>query len=186
VIAIRDNYPLVRFHDGSVMNYDTDWLASSVVRAAEVAGYKKWWLTPHVTASISNFLQQDFVGNTVTISRLEKAVQSVLQVIGYSDVARCFEPLPPPARLSLVEIARSAGGGYELVFFGLLRGRLQEILGSQARHVEISGLHESVKLLRNAKNWSNDCAVLLEEIVTFIRTEISTSQRAHELNLQLA
>jgi uncharacterized protein YciW len=36
VIALRDNYPLVRFQDGSVMNYDRAWLASAVVRAADV------------------------------------------------------------------------------------------------------------------------------------------------------
>ena len=111
MIALRDNYPLVRFQDGSVMNYDRAWLASAVVRAAEVAGYKKWWLTTHVTESISSYLQQEFEENIVTISRLEKAVQSVLQVIGYSDVARCFETLPPPVTLSLPELARRAGTG---------------------------------------------------------------------------
>ena len=36
MIALRDNYPLVRFQDGSVMNYDRAWLASAVVRAAEL------------------------------------------------------------------------------------------------------------------------------------------------------
>lgn len=186
MIALRDNYPLVRFQDGSVMNYDRAWLASAVVRAAEVAGYKKWWLTTHVTESISSYLQQEFEENIVTISRLEKAVQSVLQVIGYSDVARCFETLPPPVTLSLPELARRAGTGYELVFFNLLHERLREILESSARQVEIHGLHDCVKLLRCAKHWSADCSGLMSEIVSFIRSEAASSHRAHELNLQLA
>ena len=186
MIAIRDSFPLVRFHDGSVMNYDRAWLTSAVVRAAEVAGYKKWWLTSHVTESIPSFLQQEFDENVVTISRLEKAVQSVLQVIGYSDVARCFETLPPPVHISLVEIARKAGEGYELVFFGLLQERLTAVLESPARQVEIRGLHECVKILRSAKTWRRDCSSLMEEIVTFIRSGIASSHRSHELNLQLA
>jgi hypothetical protein len=185
VIALRDNYPLVRFQDGTIMNYDRAWLSSAVVRAAESAGYKKWWLTSHVTESVSTFLRQEFDENTVSISRLEKAVQSVLQVIGYADVAKCFQTLPPPVRVSLSEIARSAGTGYELIFFELLRSRLREIIDSTAQQVELSDLHDCVKLLRCAKVWTRDCSSLLGEIVIFIRGEVDMSHRARELNLQL-
>jgi hypothetical protein len=186
VIAIRDNFPLVRFQDGSVMNYDRAWLSSAVVRAAESAGYKKWWLTNHVTESISSFLQQDFDENIVTIPRLEKAVQSVLQVIGYSDVARCFQTLPPPVRISLSDLARRAGNGFELVFFELLRARLREIPDSPAQQVELGDLHACVKLLRSAKVWRSDCAELTGEIVQFVRSELDPSRRKEELNLRLA
>ena len=186
MIAIRDNFPLVRFQDGSVMNYDRAWLSSAVVRAAESAGYKKWWLTNHVTESISSFLQQDFDENIVTIPRLEKAVQSVLQVIGYSDVARCFQTLPPPVRISLSDLARRAGNGFELVFFELLRARLREIPDSPAQQVELGDLHACVKLLRSAKVWRSDCAELTGEIVQFVRSELDPSRRKEELNLRLA
>jgi hypothetical protein len=186
VIALRDNFPLVRFQDGSVMNYDRDWLSSAVVRAAESAGYKKWWLTNHVTESISSFLQQDFEENIVTIPRLEKAVQSVLQVIGYSDVARCFQTLPPPVKISLSDLARRAGNGFELVFFELLRARLRDIPDSAAQQVELSDLHACVKLLRGAKVWRSDCAELTGEIVQFVRSELDQSSRREELNLRLA
>jgi hypothetical protein len=186
VIALRDNFPLVRFQDGSVMNYDRDWLSSAVVRAAESAGYKKWWLTNHVTESISSFLQQDFEENIVTIPRLEKAVQSVLQVIGYSDVARCFQTLPPPVKISLSDLARRAGNGFELVFFKLLRTRLRDIPDSAAQQVELSDLHACVKLLRGAKVWRSDCAELTGEIVQFVRSELDQSSRREELNLRLA
>jgi hypothetical protein len=186
VIALRDNFPLVRFQDGSVMNYDRDWLSSAVVRAAESAGYKKWWLTNHVTESISSFLQQDFDENIVTIPRLEKAVQSVLQVIGYSDVARCFQTLPPPVKISLSDLARRAGNGFELVFFELLRARLRDIPDSAAQQVELNDLHACVKLLRGAKVWRSDCAELTGEIVQFVRSELDQSCRREELNLRLA
>ena len=186
MIALRDNFPLVRFQDGSVMNYDRTWLSSAVVRAAETAGYKKWWLANHVTESISSFLQQDFDDNIVTIPRLEKAVQSVLQVIGYSDVARCFQTLPPPVRISLADLARRAGNGYELAFFELLRAHLKDIPDTPAQQVELSDLHACVKLLRGAKVWRSDCAELTGEIVHFVRVELDQSPNRKELNLRLA
>jgi len=109
MIALRNNLPLVCFPDGQVFPFERNWLAGSLTRAAEQAGYKKWWLAPHVLESVTTYFEQDFSENTVTIQGLEKAVQSVLQVIGYADVAGCFRATPPPARISLEELARDAG-----------------------------------------------------------------------------
>jgi len=186
VIALRDNLPLVRFGDGRVMNFERGWLSTALVRAAETAGYKKWWLADHVTESVTSYLQQDFDDHVVTICRLEKAVQSVLQVIGYSDVASHFRTMPPPVRISLADIARDAGHGYELVFFDLLRTRLRSAMAAPTQQVELCELHRCVKLLRSAKNWRRDCSGLMGEIVTFVRDEVTLSDRANELHLQLS
>jgi hypothetical protein len=186
MIALKDSLPLVRFQDGSIMNFERGWLSSALVRAAENAGYKKWWLADHVTESVTSYLEQDFDENVVTICRIEKAVQSVLQVIGYSDVARHFRTLPPPVRISLVEIARDAGDGYELLFFELLRARLRGIIFSDAQQVELRDLHRCVKLLRSAKNWRRDCSGLRGEIVSFVRGELDLSHRAQDIHLQLS
>ncbi len=185
MIAFRDNLPLVRFSDGHVMNFERGWLSSALVRAAETAGYKKWWLADHVTESVASYLQQDFDENVVTISRLEKAVQSVLQVIGYSDVATHFRTMPPPVRISLADLALEAGHGYELAFFEILRLRLRNVIASPTTQVELCDVHRCVKLLRSAKNWRRDCSGLLGEIVSFVRGEIDTSERSDELHLQL-
>ncbi|MFZ4775796.1 MAG: hypothetical protein ACOYM3_10550 [Terrimicrobiaceae bacterium] len=186
MIALKDSLPLVRFHDGSVMNFERRWLSSALVRAAETAGYKKWWLADHVTESVTSYLEQDFSENVVTISRIEKAVQSVLQVIGYSDVAQHFRTMPAPVRISLAEMARDAGGGYELVFFELLRVRLRGIIFSETQQVELCDLHRCVKFLRSAKNWRRDCSGLRSEIVSFVRGEVDMSHRAQDLQLQLS
>ena len=100
MISLRDSLPLVRFNDGRIMDFERGWLSTALLRAAQTAGYKKWWLADHVTESVTSYLQQDFDENVVTICRLEKAVQSVLQVIGYADVARFFQTMPPPVRIA--------------------------------------------------------------------------------------
>lgn len=186
MIAFKDNLPLVRFGDGRVMPFERAWLAGSLAQAAEHAGYKKWWLAAHVTESVTNYFEQDFDESVVTINRLEKAVVSVLQVIGYSDVAGHFRAAPPPARISLAELANDAGHGYELMFFDLLRVRLQEVVASKAERVEIRDAHQGVKLLRSAKNWRRDCSGLLDEIVSFVRVELSANRRSSSIRLQLS
>jgi len=168
------------------MPFERTWLVVSLAKAAENAGYKKWWLAPHVTESVTNYLEKDFGESVVTINRLEKAVQSVLQVIGYADVAGHFHAAPPPARISLVELARDAGHGYELVFFDLLRTRIQEAVDGKTERLEICDAHRGVKLLRSAKNWRRDCSGLLDEIVTFVRDEVDSHSRPKELQVQLS
>lgn len=185
MIGFQSHLPLVRFHDGQIMPFERTWLVDSLAKAASDAGYKKWWLAPHVTESVTNYLEKDFDENIVTIPRLEKAVQSVLQVIGYADVAGHFQAAPPPARISLVELARDAGHGYELVFFDLLRSRLRDALSAKAERLEIYDAHHGVKLLRSAKNWRRDCSGLLDEIVAFVRDELESNSRRQELQVQV-
>ena len=168
------------------MPFERNWLVGSLARAAENAGYKKWWLAPHVTESVTNYLEKDFGESVVTINRLEKAVQSVLQVIGYADVAGHFHVAPPPVRISLAEVARDAGHGYELAFFDLLRTRIREAVDDRTERLEICDAHRGVKLLRSAKNWRRDCSGLLDEIVTFVRTEVDSRLRPEELQVQLS
>lgn len=184
MISLRDNLPLVRFPDGQVLPFERLWLAATLTRAAERAGYRKWWLAPHVTESVTNYLQRDFDENIVTVSRLEKAVQSVLQVIGYADVAGYFVAPPPPARISLEDLARDAGCGYELAFFDLLRARVRQAVASKAERLEICDAQSGVKRLRAAKNWRRDCVGLLDEIVSFVREEIDGC--AGRLEMQLS
>lgn len=186
MIAFKNNIPLVRFDDGHVMEFQGRWLAEGLARAAHRAGYQKWWLAEHVTETVATYLRNDFAAPAVTLPQLRTAVQSVLQVIGYADVAEHFEPLPPPVRLSLADLAREAGAGYELLFFRLLQTRLRDIADSPSIRVELFDLQPCVKLLRCAKNWRRDCAGLRAEIVRFIREELDLSPRADELNLQLS
>jgi hypothetical protein len=186
MIAFRNNLPVVRFDDGRVMNFDGRWLSEAVALAATRSGYQKWWLAEHVTQTVQAYLRHDFDPPTISPEQLRTAVRSVLQVIGYADVADHFEPLPPPIRLSLADLAREAGAGYELLFFRLLQNELRAIAESPSVRVELFDLNPCVKMLRSAKNWSRDCEGLQAEIVRFVREELDSSPRADELRLQLS
>jgi hypothetical protein len=175
MIAPREELPLVQFEGGEVSAFDPVWLTRRLVRAAEKAGYPQWWLAEHVSASVSNYLRYRYMENVLTAPRLTDAVNSALQVIGYAEVARHFEAGPPPARISLLELAKKAGSGYELAFFELLGRGMQQLLTTRTAYFELFDLELCVKELRARKVWARDCHALREEIVNFLRDQLAGS-----------
>ena len=185
MIALVDGLPLVQQANGEVVAFEREWLLRGIVRAAAKAGYQKWWLAEHVTESVVSYLALQFEENVVTVPSLVKAVQSVLQVIGYGEIAPHFEPGMPGARVSLVELAREAGTGYELLFFQQLGGKLRKLLGSGTTFFELTGLAPCVKHLRSRKTWSRGCDALRMEIVDFVRNQTSTAQGQQEITVRV-
>ena len=175
MIAPRDEMPLVQFEGGEVSAFDPGWLTRRLVHAAEKAGYPQWWLAEHVSASVSNYLRYRFMEHVLTAPRLADAVHSALQVIGYAEVARHFDAGHPPARLSLLELAKKAGSGYELAFFELLGRGMQQLLTTRPAYFELFDLEHCVKELRARKVWARDCQAMREEIVTFVRDQLAGS-----------
>ena len=175
MIAPRDEMPLVQFDGGEISAFDPAWLTRRLVHAAEKAGYPQWWLAEHVSASVSNYLRYRYTDNVLTAPRLADAVNSVLQVIGYAEVGSHFEPGPAPARISLLELAKKAGAGYELAFFELLGRTTQRLLASRTAYFELLDVELCVKELRARKNWARDCHALREEIVTFLRDQLAAA-----------
>ena len=139
MIAFRDELPLVRFEDGGIAAFERGWLVRSLVQAAQKAGYPQWWLAEQVAESVTYYLRSRCDDPVVALPKLSKAVQAVLQVIGYAEVATHFVPGPPPVKISLPEIVRAAGPGYELAFFGLLGRTLQSAVASDAGYCELLG-----------------------------------------------
>jgi len=99
-------------------------------------------------------------------------------------VAGEYQTLPPPVRVCLLEVARKAGEGFELLFFQILRKRLQEAVASGTRQIECDRLQECVKALRRAKHWRRDCRGLQSEIVEFVREQVQR-EAPTPANLQL-
>jgi hypothetical protein len=183
MISPRDEMPLVQFEGGEVTAFDPGWLTRRLVHAAEKAGYPQWWLAEHVSASVSNYLRYRFAGNLLTTPRLADTVNSVLQVIGYAEVASHFDPGPPPVRISLLELAKKAGSGYELAFFDMLGRAMQQLLASRAAYCELFDLELCVKELRARRVWARDCQALREEVITFLRDQLAGA--AHPVTLSV-
>jgi hypothetical protein len=186
LIELIDGLPLVKFDGGRVVAFRHDWLLRSILRAAEKAGYRSWWLAEHVAESVTTYLRLRCEDSVVALPRLEKAVVSVLQVIGYAEIASRFVPDPPIIQVSLPQLAIEAGAGFELSFFQLLRHRLHQLCSEDIHYIELVGLQPCVKFLCARKAWSRDCTMLQEEIVAFVREQLRAAPLRHEIVFALS
>lgn len=185
MIAFHDHLPVIELASGQAVAFERDWLVRSLARAASRAGYAKWWLAEHVAESVTAYLREQEDLNVMPVDRLTAAVQSVLQVIGYSEVAQHFIPAPHRERVSLLDLARLAGAGYELAFFELLGRRIQELVASESCDFELHGLNRCVRVLCATKTWSRCCDALRGEIVTFTREHATAAAARGEVTFSL-
>lgn len=186
MIALKDHLPVIQLASGQVFAFERDWLVRSLAQAAARAGYAKWWLAGHVAQSVTEYLRDQRAVNVLPVEQLTRAVQSVLQVIGYAEIARHFTPAAPRVQVSLVALVREAGSGYELAFFEMLGRRIHELCREKSACFELRGLERCVKLLRARKAWSRDCDALRSEIVTFAREQTGTAAADREVSFSLA
>jgi hypothetical protein len=172
VIALRNHLPLLHQGGGSYSAIRRDWLCFCLQRAAEKSGYDRWWLVEHIVSSVICYLGTTYQNNIITENHLGDIVLSVLQAIGYAEVALHFQTLDLPFELSLIDLAQEAGAGYELSFFRLLKERVQPALSNQASNLDFYGLKQCVRHLQSAKTWSRSCSELRNEIVEFLRAQL--------------
>ena len=178
MVAFKEEFPYLRCDSGQLFEFDRDWLHAAINRAANAAGYPSWWLTEHVTESIAFYLHLRNDENVVAFSQLAETVQYVFKAIGYKEIIPYFTPAPPPIAISLVDVAASAGSGYELAFFDLLEKRIATLLETGVDNIRFSGLQRCVKFLRGVKQWTRGCDTLREEVVCFIRERLSATRAA--------
>ncbi len=173
MIALIDGLPLVKFENGSVFAFRREWLQAQLAKAAAEAGYRDWWLADHVAQSVTNYLLAEYDSNVLLATELRRSVGEVLATIGYAEVAQHFTPTRPPREISLVEIA-AASGSHELTFFARLREALAVESSEGAVQVTLIHLAPAVKTLLSVKLFTEDCAILRDEIVDFARCYLAS------------
>src|SRR3982074_3748735 len=120
---------MLRLEDSSVQAIRPNWLTICLRRAADRAGYSKWWLADHVAESAICFLSTQYEAPVIARQKIDRIMRSVLQAIGYGEIATHYQTLDPPYEISLVELANEAGPGYELTVLRLMNTRVQPALG---------------------------------------------------------
>ncbi len=185
MIAFPDDLPMVQLEGGRVVPFEQDWLNRNLTVAAAKAGYPNWWLAEHVAQSVTSYLKNQCEEEVLGIVRLSKAVRSVLQMIGYAEVADHFVPQAPPLEISLVQLAVRAGCGYELLFFDLLRREVEDMRARGVAHFRFAGLRECVKKIRATRSWAGGCNLLGDEIVAFLRMTLQSSESEEEVTFSV-
>jgi hypothetical protein len=175
VVAFKEEFPYLRCDSGQLFEFNQDWLHAAIKRAADQAGYPRWWLTDHVTESIAFYLRLRNDESVVPFDQLSQTVHYVLKVIGYKEIIPYFVPSPPPVSFSLLEVAKEAGAGYELAFFDGLEKRIGALLTARVDSLHLCDLQACVKHLRGTKTWTRACDALREEVIYFVRERLAGS-----------
>ena len=179
MVAFKEEFPYLRCDSGQLFEFNQQWLRAAITRAADQAGYPSWWLTDHITESITFYLRLRNDEPVVPFSQLSQTVRYVLKVIGYKEIIPYFSPAPPPISFSLLEIAQAAGAGYELAFFDALEKRIDALVETGADSLQLVGLQACVKHLQGAKAWTRACDALREEVVCFVREKLAAESLEH-------
>lgn len=185
MVAFKEEFPYLRCESGQLFEFNRDWLYAAITRAADQAGYPRWWLTEHVTESIAFYLRLRTDESVVAFSQLSQTVRYVLKVIGYKEIIPFFTPAPPPISISLVDIAHAAGTGYELAFFDLLEKRINALIEIGTNNLQLCSLQAAVKHLQGTKVWTRACDSLREEIVCFVREKLTSTSGPGRLDCSL-
>ncbi len=177
MIALLQGLPLVILPNGHAFSFQKPWIKKALETTASRHGYGCWWFSRELAESIELYLRREWNDNIITIAQLESIIKDLLLSLRFSDLATAFILPPPPTTLSLVELAKEAGEGYELLFFQLLKQRLEKIATSSSEELKIYGLEASLRYLFHRKRLGRE--ETKRQIVSYIRNLSSSSVRAN-------
>ena len=163
MISLPHHLPFVRIGANSLTVFQEDWLDQIIVEAAANSQIPEW-LANDISRGVCQYLENSYEGSVIDLDELYAKVKGTLIRLGLPHVAQHLEMSPPPLRISLTDLARRAGGSYELAFFQLLEDKCKDALDSGASFIELHGLVNCVKTLTGARRWSSHSDVLRFEI----------------------
>lgn len=186
MIALPQAMPFIRIGATSLALCRTDWLIQTLTNATEGTDVPKW-MAQDISRGVESFLIKHYKGTVIDSDDLFARIEKTLASLGLNEVAANIDKTPPPVRVSLSELARRAGTGYELAFFRLLEEQLESATAGGARQVEFHGMKNCVRRLSSSKKWSQRCDLLQDEIVSFVNhTREKVAVQRPEVRLLIA
>lgn len=168
MISLIGTRPAIQVGRHQVIHYDTSWLGTALRRAATAAERQDFPFVDEIRRGIEQYLENKCPLRLLPLTDLYERMRHMLVRIGCETIAEKLEPLAPPVTLSLPRLAKDAGNGFELAFFGALRDELADLRAAGAEEIRFTGLRECAQLLRGSEKWDSHCDQLLLEIRTFL------------------
>ncbi len=185
MIALPAALPLIRIGADSLALCKPEWLTETLAEATQGTNIPDW-IAVDLYKGIEDFLKNHYDGTVIDAAELFNRIRETLNKVGLNEVADNLNESVPPVRISLSELARRAGNGYELAFFHLLEGQFRSAARGGAESLECYGLENCVKHLASTKKWSSRCESLKEEITVFLDQELErTTDAKKALSLQV-
>lgn len=184
MIALPSSLPLIKISPDNLAACDAEWLRRNLREAAARTEVPEWF-ADDVVSGVITFLRNHYEGSTITIESLYDRIRETLENLGLKDLAEELSPAAPPIRISLTDLARKAGDGYELAFFQLLEQRFLSATSNGVEHVYFYDLRNCVQQLTSLRKWTRRCENLQHEITNFLEHEAQKAS-SQSPNLSLA
>lgn len=168
---------VIRVCDTGTVVLDRDWLAESLRHAAGLAGLEgEWWPAEHIARSVTTFLEARGSEAPLGMERFCETVKTVLDGLGYGEVARHFLRDGLELRVSLMDFLPASGVCLEMHFFAVSSERLRKVLaGGVVRRLVLEDLKACVKSMTGNQHWSPRCAALVGDVVAHLRRVVSST-----------
>jgi hypothetical protein len=160
----------VRQADGTTVPFDAGRLTESVDRAAVLAGHHESSLGESLAVAVEMFALRVASQPVVSADDIARFVETVLNGIGYTTIARMYGHRSRHVEIRLDDVAACVETGFELGFYQRLDEALDVAGDARKTLIQLRGLKPCVMKLRGAQRWSGDCVRLADEIVHHVRT----------------
>ena len=121
--------PLIRTSDDSLSRYQPEWLLGILRNAARNADDVPVWIAEDICKGVESYLRNYYEKAVIDVTELFDRIRATLIDLGLKSMAAELRVKAPPFRISLAELARKAGAGYELLFFHLLDRQFSSAAG---------------------------------------------------------
>lgn len=169
MISFIGNRPALQIGNLQILDYDTSWLEDALRRAASAANLDDFPLIPEIKNGIEIYLEHKCSLRLMRLEELFDKMRLMLMKMGCETIANQLQPLAPPITYSLVDAAKTAGNGFELAFFCILKTEIDTLRKAGAEKIEFFGLRESTQILRGASKWNLQSEILHREIHAFLQ-----------------
>lgn len=167
MIALPHALPYIRIGETSLALCQKDWLTETLTNAADGTDLPTW-MAEDISRGVESFLINHYKGTVIDSEDLFARIEKTLASLGLKHVAAKIDKTPPPVRLSLNELARRAGSGFELSFFTLLEEQVRAAAIGGASRIECHGIRACARRLTCSKKWSGKCELLKTEIIDYL------------------
>ena len=135
-------------------------------------------LIRNAAQAVVHYFKSELGRTAVSLGEFSQALKQALRALGLEVASlEAFDVSSRVAEADLGRLARESGEGFELVFFGRLRGELRRRLDQSPRVLRFRGLRDCVKRLAGAKRWSARCHDLNDQIVEYLRNCLSAEPK---------
>ncbi len=168
---------VIRVCEMGTVILDRDWLAEALRRAAGFAGLEEeWWPAEHIARSVTTFLEARGSEAPLGMERFCETVRSVLEGLGYGEVAHQFLRDGLELRVSLMDFLPATGVCFEMHFFAVSAERLRKVLAAGVvKRLVLEDLRECVKAMTGHRHWGPRCAELMAEVVDHLRAVVGAT-----------